>query len=192
MNIELIMIYMSNLNKFIQLYNPFNGKMAIINLIAPIFAVISFFLPYEVYIKVDISARYLIGIIIIILAIIWLYLSYLNLNPSLICGSVGKMSYSKACVLMEHSKEFEYGNLVSFYHRNPLNTMIHFIGIGEITFIQEGPDDSSEIQIELIYVLKEHGNIALELSQNNKNTLEQTIIKPYVRNSELNSVLSEG
>ena len=112
---------MSFFNKLIQLYNPFlNGGTAVVNIITPIFAVISFFVPYEAYFEVPIkiSYRYLIGVIIIIIAIIWLYINYSKLDPSLICGSEGKISDSKACILMEPSKKLEYGNLVSFYHKD--------------------------------------------------------------------------
>ena len=70
--------------------------------------------------------------------------------------------------------------------------MTHFIGIGEVTFIQEEFDENSEIQIELTNVLEKYENVALELKQNNKYTLEQTIIKPYVKKRDLESCLLEG
>jgi hypothetical protein len=54
---------MSNFNKILKLYNPLNGEKAIVNIITPILAIISFFVPYESYIQIpiNISARNLIG-----------------------------------------------------------------------------------------------------------------------------------
>ena len=64
----------------------------------------------------------------------------------MICGAEGKILGSKACILMGKSKKFEYGNLVSFYFKNHLN-ITHFIGIGEVTFIQDEPGDNQKSKL---------------------------------------------
>ena len=68
---------MSNLNKLKQSFKPFSGKgRTVFKITASIFAVISFFVPYEGYIDVPIKIpiRYLIGFIVLIIVIIWVYI----------------------------------------------------------------------------------------------------------------------